>query len=434
MLHLMAILFFSSTVALGDIPTRPPMLDFKKQVNYIEWWNQQQGAEKDKNAFDVYQRLTIGKLNEDSKIMLSEKVEQAMNQLRLFENWTPKDQPSLAAYIDEIGPQLELPSQARTIEHSWIRIADSEEAIMNMNRLALNRVRLATKLLIYKSWRTQPNQKRAILDCCETLCHVADHWYQHGLTTDMLVGAVTQSFVYESLREALHQGLIDESDAARVYQLLMAHDRGRASWPLMAQAEWVEKLDALNYICPNGTLNQQRWGSFMGTLPFRPERARDLLDRHYERELKLLSRGLSMATLKKYEQYRDRDPLGLKRNNFTRLLIGDNRHALSLALRIEAQRRGTMTTLALLAHKHKHGQWPTGLSAIDPAMGLANLAEHRIDPISDADFKYRVKGDQISLYSIGEDDQDNGGRHDRGWGKYRPGRDLVFWPLARNDK
>ena len=429
MFRIAVILLIASTFAVGDVPPRPPVLDFKKQVNYIEWWNQEQRAGKEKNAYDIYQKLTIGELNDEAKVVPPETVEKAMRQLRLYEKWRREDQPELAAYIDEVAPQLNLLDQARSIEHSWVPISDDVDLILRMEHPSRERIRLATRLLVYRSWMSQPNQKKALMDCYETLGHVADHLYQHGFMFDMLTGSVVQTYIFGSLSSALRQGVIDQNDAVRVYELFGQHDSGRPNWQALVQAEWVEKLDALNYICPSGTLNQQRWGSFLGTLPFRPERARDLVDRHYERELKLLSNGWSMATLEKYEQYRDRDPFGLNRNQFTSLLIGDIRHALGLMLRVESQRRGTMMTLALLAHKHKHGQWPETLAAIDPGLKLERLDENKIDPITGSKFVYRVSEGNMTLYSIGVDDEDNGGVHSRRWGEQPTDRDFVFWPI-----
>ena len=96
--------------------------------------------------------------------------------------------------------------------------------------------------------------------------------------------------------------------------------------------------------------------------------------------------------------------------------------------RSETHRRATHLLLYLHRYHARSDKWPTSLRAI------ADLPpELRIDPFSNKDFCYRVQGDDMTLYSVSINGQDDGGKHDRSWGQGPAGRavpnsDYVFWP------
>ena len=52
------------------------------------------------------------------------------------------------------------------------------------------------------------------------------------------------------------------------------------------------------------------------------------------------------------------------------------------------------------------------------------LAELRVDPFSGQDFVYQRQGESFTLYTVGDNLKDDGGRHDPRWAD----GDFVFWP------
>ncbi len=429
MFPIAVILLIASTVAAGDEPMRPPVLDFKKQVNYIEWWNQQQRAGKEKNAFDIYQKLTIGVNENGSNAKFSDAVKKSLRELRLGEPWEVTDHPELAALIKENESQFNLLKEAVEIKDSWLIIPPDVTEVINMKRPTLSSVRVASKLLIFRSWMNQTNRKNDVLDTSIMVIRVADHWYQHGGLMDQLTAFAIESYAIESLRQAWGQKLLNEADAARVYGLLSKYKSRRLDFDAVLLVEWLNALDTLRYVCPNGTINFQRWNEIYGALPFRAKDARDKVDQHHLHLRKMIAEKPLRQIYLDYIAYVDNDPFNLKRNNFTKLLIPDLRRAIMISLKAESEQKGTMTTLALLAHKHKHGQWPESLAAIDPGLKLERLDEHKIDPITGSEFVYRVSEGKMTLYSIGVDDEDNGGVHSQRWGEHPTDRDFVFWPI-----
>jgi len=145
---------------------------------------------------------------------------------------------------------------------------------------------------------------------------------------DQLTAWAIESYAIESLRQAWGQKLLNEADATRVYGLLLKYKSRRWDFDAVILAEWLNALDTLRYVCPNGTINFQRWNEIYGALPFRAKDARDKVDQHYLHLRKMIAEKPLRQIYLNYIAYVDNDPINLKRNNFTKLLIPDLRRAI----------------------------------------------------------------------------------------------------------
>lgn len=101
---------------------------------------------------------------------------------------------------------------------------------------------------------------------------------------------------------------------------------------------------------------------------------------------------------------------------------------------IIAQQRGVRCVLAIWAYHHARGTFPESLASIELDDGI-------IDPFSGEPFRYRNAGSNFTLYSIGPDLVDDGGKHSSAWGfpvqfpkrnadAPKTGGDFVFWPWS----
>jgi hypothetical protein len=90
-----------------------------------------------------------------------------------------------------------------------------------------------------------------------------------------------------------------------------------------------------------------------------------------------------------------------------------------------ALRRGVRTVMELHLFKHRQGAWPARLSELD--------GDFVIDPYTGEPFRYERTEAGFTLYSCGFDGDDDGGRHDRHWGRRTREKesdgDYVFWPI-----
>ncbi len=84
-----------------------------------------------------------------------------------------------------------------------------------------------------------------------------------------------------------------------------------------------------------------------------------------------------------------------------------------------------ITTLGLMRYKKERGALPVDLEEL---VSKGYLSALPIDPYSGKPFVYKQTGDDFMLYSLGEDFDDDGGKHSD-WGRGEQGGDYVFWPV-----
>lgn len=86
-----------------------------------------------------------------------------------------------------------------------------------------------------------------------------------------------------------------------------------------------------------------------------------------------------------------------------------------------------LTTIGIFRYNLEHDKFPEKLDVLITE-GLINSLP--IDPYSDQPLIYKTADDSFMLYSIGRDFDNDGGKHDKHWGK--EDGDYVFWPLEMN--
>lgn len=85
-------------------------------------------------------------------------------------------------------------------------------------------------------------------------------------------------------------------------------------------------------------------------------------------------------------------------------------------------RRGTHLVFYLFAHKAKNGEFPARLDELQ----VSELRGFRVDPFSGKDLIYRKNEDGFTLYSVGGNQKDDGGKHSTQW---EDEGDYVIWPI-----
>ncbi len=99
-----------------------------------------------------------------------------------------------------------------------------------------------------------------------------------------------------------------------------------------------------------------------------------------------------------------------------------------MSFRCRVERDALVTTLALLRYKNDKGGFPADMQELISGRYISQLP---MDPYSDRPLVYRRTENSFTLYSIGADFHDNGGRHSSGWGLEAQEGDLVFWPVQK---
>ena len=106
-----------------------------------------------------------------------------------------------------------------------------------------------------------------------------------------------------------------------------------------------------------------------------------------------------------------------------------------IAFRGRSLHEATVTILAIKHYQHEKRQYPMSLSEL---VNASYIEQVPMDPYSDKPLIYNRIGDDFTLYSLGENFTDDGGKvidegnDRRRWGTDEDG-DRVFWPVPKTE-
>lgn len=123
-------------------------------------------------------------------------------------------------------------------------------------------------------------------------------------------------------------------------------------------------------------------------------------------------------------------PITRLRHLFSAIAMPNSGRAFETAIRLETQRRMTITVIALRRFQRQNGHYPVSLTELVPRF----LTKPLMDPWSGTPLHYRRNADgTFTLYSVGEDGRDDGGdptpRVPGSKIEFWSGKDVV-WPAA----
>jgi competence protein ComGC len=141
------------------------------------------------------------------------------------------------------------------------------------------------------------------------------------------------------------------------------------------------------------------------------------------------------STLEYYDKIATKSPIQLRNetqsitdsNPLIKMMPGIPR-LIELENQIRTREQALITTLAILIYNKDKERYPSSLSEL---ISAGYIKELPIDPYSNETLVYRRTQEGFTLYSFGEDYDDDGGEHSN-WGKGEKGGDQVFWPVEKN--
>jgi hypothetical protein len=181
-------------------------------------------------------------------------------------------------------------------------------------------------------------------------------------------------------------------------------------------------LEALDIADPVGSRRRVRRPELVEAVIYAPNLPGD-----HAQYLELLTRACEVARRPDHEQ-----PAALAavldepvdpEHRFTRLLSGSSFGKLHTAsLRVKAALRCAVVGLALERCRHRDCRWPDSLAEIPRDI----LAEVPLDPFDGRPLKFAKRDDGVTVYSVGADGRDDGGRVIDGPDAKAPGTDVGF--------
>ena len=97
---------------------------------------------------------------------------------------------------------------------------------------------------------------------------------------------------------------------------------------------------------------------------------------------------------------------------------------------VKAREEALLTILAIQRFRAEKKSLP---SSLEELVSVGYLLHLPLDPYSNGALVYRLKGDSFTLYSVGENFKDDGGKEpDKN--ASNPSGDIVFWPVKKNEQ
>jgi plasmid stabilization system protein ParE len=310
-----------------------------------------------------------------------------------------------------------------------------------------------TKATLADAWRAENGQVQPerMLDAMETSLRNANHMEQGYTLIHHLVGIAEQALVQTNARKALQHNVFSSPDQLETaLDTLRQYDHYDATAATWLPTEHAAAMDAVQQIftpaTPDGQpqLNREKARRFIAASlageqvpteeaqarlnekldklaamsPEEVRKAADAIDSHF--------RELGEKWQIGYPQVRSGDIAQLEAKNhdanaLAELVFPSLSRAYRQPARYEASRRATQLSYEVHLFKARNGRWPSSLNELPQETG----DKSRIDPFTGGDFGYRLTESGPTIYTSGEDGQDNGGVHSDKWDD---GKDYVFWP------
>lgn len=302
-------------------------------------------------------------------------------------------------------------------------------------------------------------QTAQALDDCLAVVRAGSHWQGWGTIIEQLVGLAISRTGYEEILYITATEEVSAADLKRLQQQLSQIYPG--GYPLMdIEGERLLFHDVVQHIFTDGgpggghlipkrlsTIDEIIGGDFdgmdglvfgtaMGMIHARRDDTIAKFDRIFDRQIEA-------AKMTPYERRAGKalhdEKIFMASSKYRYAIVHLFMPALGRASEVAYRGRSlhdaTLTVLALQRWHLEKGQYPMSLSELVDAGYIEQVP---MDPYSDKPLVYHRIGDDFTLYSLGENFADDGGKvigegNDRKrWGNDEDG-DRVFWPVPKSE-
>lgn len=319
--------------------------------------------------------------------------------------------------------------------------------------------KLLTVGIFHSRMQVAQGQTTQALDDCLAVVRAGSHWQGWGTIVEQLVGLIISRAGYEEILYIATKEDVSAADLKRLQQQLSQIYPG--GYPLMdIEGERLTFLDMVQHTFTDGGpggghLIPRRLSSIdeiigagiddmdglvVGTAIGMIHARRDDTKAKYNQ---ILDRHIEAAKMTPYERRAGKalhdEEILLASSKYRYALVHIFMPALgrasALAFRGRSLHEATVTILALKRWKLEKGQYPMNLSELVDAGYIEQVP---MDPYSDKPLVYHRIGDDFTLYSLGENFADDGGKvidegnDRRRWGTDENG-DRVFWPVPKSE-
>jgi len=318
---------------------------------------------------------------------------------------------------------------------------------------------LLTVGIFHSRMQIAQDQTAQALDDCLAVVHAGSHWQGWGTIIEQLVGLAVSRTGYEEILYIAATGEVSAADLKRLQKQLSQIYPG--GYPLMdIEGERLVFHDAVQHTFTDGGpggghLIPKRLsfldeiigggfddmdGLFVGTaMGMIHARRDDTIAKFNE----IFDKQIEAAKMTPYERRAgkalDDEEILMASSKykyaFVHIFMPALGRASEIAYRGRSLHEATVTILAIKRYRQEKGQYPMSLSELANAGYIEQVP---MDPYSDKPLVYHRIGDDFTLYSLGENFADDGGKvvdegnDRRRWGTDEDG-DRVFWPVPKSE-
>ncbi len=404
-----------------------------KPVDYIAWYRDLLRPLQDRNAYETHRSFFTGPGDEATgfRSLSAAAAEQLDRLLASPHRWTADEYPDLAQAVRHARPALQ--ALAKTAGKDLFAAVPPPDmpAMVLMLVPHLSYAKQACKLLLADGLAAKPDATTGPVDAMRIVLTQAKQLSYPEVPMPLiqqLVAIQIRQDVYGLAPHCLAGSLLDAQQIGEFRRHLRQTDHADLR-QLLGSSLSLEQAFGLD--------NTQRW-----VLPGSNRFSKWMMRHYLEMIMPPLDTSLiqdaradrAVAAVRSYSQqvyeclqHPERAHPAARIEELCRqlqatspfaaeFLASDDSHSVSEVTHAEAQRRGLHILLAAAEYRCEHKRWPESLTALLKASPDLNTR----DPYAPRqEIKYRVKDDELRLYSVGPAGTDEGCSRKS---------DLVIWP------
>ncbi|MHC4867783.1 MAG: hypothetical protein ACYTEX_27245 [Planctomycetota bacterium] len=423
---------------------RPPVPDFGRPVDYVGWMNRYLAEDRDVNAARIYDGFWRYGDTKEHMPEPSQPVKEALVALACGTVQQSARYSEVEQYMKRAAPYVEIFKSASQNTGYCLQvrrdpetpltgavfpwIASGEDALLVLLASAWNDegARLSK---LQEAWIVGLNHARHLMDAKSLLTIAqANH---------------VRMVIYKSVLSAVQRGVLTGEGSVKTLELLT---RTHATEPRLTSAfylGWASQLAFLQALYPKGRLNRTLAKEIGGLDETGGVHSLDVwgmrnsdqylaavvceLDKYFIGLLHISREAIGLPAIQKIGELQaelNNGPVGS--HGLRPFLFYDPRKDYKHELRARAMHRAVRLVLMLHDFQARHSEWPEKLASLE----MPGSSEFLVDPFSEKQLIYRQWNASFLLYSVGEDQIDNSGKHGK-WSRWYPaevGTDFVFWP------
>jgi len=441
----------------------PPLPDFKRQVDYLLWYERRLGrggCDPAQNAYRLYRKI----FGLQGRPAASQPAGTSFSGFRHPKKqservqvgpWDPRKHPDWEASYQRTKATLATFQEAAAMPYCLFPTLLSPDSgpqgdfptLVGILLPHLHGFRQCALGLSEAAWRAEGGRvdPAGFLDSCRARLQAAGQLDREGILISHLVSLVIRETAYEDLRYALKWNVFDRAGRTRVTTMLERSDRPIEPLASCLRLECAMMLDLLQYVTRLNWLGKpridrtryERVARTIGPRLSGGQRVPSAEIRRVDpvataRQVRGFYVDLAALTNKGYPHVTRRDVEAFiaaraDTNAFLRRFMSSDGRAYETQTKLEAHRRATRLLYELHVFHDAHGRWPRSLNEL-PADVVRRFG---IDPFRAKPFVYKLTEQGPLLYSAWVNGSDDGGKPtpEPARDGQVPEGDFIFWPI-----